>query len=385
MADANFSIGLVGKSGIFPALAFLETDESYSEITQPGYINNVISAGYTIDENYFVLASYGVPAQLQIFTVDVNDGVYTLETYSPNENSFEFTEVQFVAKGGSDLNPGDKLGFPKETIQAAINDLSPPMNGFSLCYVVDSGSYEENVVLPPNVLLLAPNANITASSGAVLTLNDTGQFYTSAARIGGLLPTGGALAVDSNGPQTTLILDAPVIQGGDIDIEGTIYLNSLLVQFCQINIQATGQIVSDVQNPISSSLNGPGNLIGKFGSFQYGPNTFQGKMTYFQDELQEVAGRKLTTTDPISTIQYNNPSDGIYVLPQTSDVPISVGARVSFVQIGMGKIQFNAGPGATITSAAGANARTSVAGGFAIAEKLTDTLWVVFGTIEATP
>lgn len=385
MTTAKFSVGFPGSAGIFPSFSFLETNESFATITEPGYLNKVKGSGIELDENYFVFASYGEPSQTQIFVVDVDDGVFTLQTYSPNDNSFEFTDVQFVAKGGSDLNPGDKIGFPKETIQAALNDLTPPVSGFAMVSVMDSGNYEENIVIPPNVIVWAPNATLSATSGAAITLNDTGGSYSCGVKIGSVSASGGATILDLNGPQSTLIFEPNVAFGGNMDVEGVLYLKADLVQFSVITIQATGQIISEVLNAISSGLSGSGNLIGRFSNIWYGPQSFNGKITFNQEEKEETTGRTLNTSDPVSTIQYNSVSDGNYELPQTSDVGIFVGSVVTFVEIGTGRILFDAGAGVTITSVAGPAVRTTGAGAKAFAEKLSDTVWLVSGDIEAQP
>lgn len=391
-SSASLKPGLIGLSGVSPNFAFLETDEDYATITAPGYLNGISLAGINLDERYIVFGYYGNPGQIGVFTISTDNGVHTLEVYTANSNSFEFTNTQFVAKGGSDLSPGNSIGFPKLTIQAAIDalNLSPSTRGTVV--VLDGETYVENVTLKFNMSLWMPNAWIAPVTGDAINIDDTGSntvAQVTASNIG----SDSGFAIKVSGSQSILFCNADIVLGNIYD-EGGLLLNATALVQSNIHITSTGQFGPQISNSIAvtETYDVGSVVLGKIGSVNgslsqdkiYGRNNFLSKITFQQDELQETVGRILDIDDGVATIQFNSVTDDAYTLPQTSDVAIPVGSVVTFVQLGLGRANFVEGAGVTIVSLLGNQVSTRGSGSKAFAEKLTDTIWIVSGDIELT-
>ena len=90
------------ESTALPRLVFLNSTETYETLTNPGFLNSVSLAGIEFLPNDFVFTMYNEGIDNALFTVNETDKIFTLQVYNPNSNSFIFTNVQFVSKGGSD-------------------------------------------------------------------------------------------------------------------------------------------------------------------------------------------------------------------------------------------------------------------------------------------
>jgi len=373
-----------GLNGVTPVFRFLDASaEELNVVTNPGFLNSILAMGNIINPSDLLLVAY--KGGTQIFQQSVSDGIITLEVYSPGDNSFTFTHVQFVAKGGSDLNAGNTLGAPKLTIQSAIDALPSTNGSFYLVIVTDSGNYTEHLVAKQNLIIWAPNATLTNTTGTLLTLPNLGVSYQVSATFALISASGGAGTVSVLGASSALNLETQALVGGAVTLQGNMFLKATQVTSVTTNIAATGQLIAAVMNASSSPINVTtgGNVIGNFADSYYGTHNFKNKMTFQQDESQETVGRTLTIDDGVTTIQYNSMSDGTFTLPQTSSVAIPVGSVVSFVQVGAGAINFVADLGVTLGSPVGSTPQTSATWAKAFAEKLTDTVWVVSGDIQA--
>jgi hypothetical protein len=381
---AKFYGNAVGQNGWSPTWSYIDAStESLSTVTNPGYINSILAAGNNIDTKSLVVVAYD--AGTQIFQQTNVDGVITLSIYSPGDNSFPFTNVQFVAKGGSDLNAGNMLGSPKLTIPAALSALS----GQGVVWVLDSGTYSEPFVIPPNVGVYAPTAvgSYTNATGSYITLNDTGVGYLSFVNFAALQVGGGAQAITVNGTQSALIAQFDIWTSGPAAINGIMSIFAQIISNSIITVGASGQLYADVSFSGISTIvqTTPGTASGKFGNDFFADQTFKNRSISYQDELQETVGRQLQLSDGGSdvTIQFNSMSPANYILPQTSDVDIPVGTVITWAQVGAGAVNFLQGTGVTILSLAGTTPQTIGTGSKAFAEKLSDTVWLVSGDIQA--
>lgn len=382
-----------GLSGVTPAFVYLNTTDSYDALITPGYLNNVKSAGIEIEKTDFVYAVYNNGESKGIFTLVDVDGVFTLQLYNPGSGQFQFTQLQFVAKGGSDLNPGNEISFPKLTVNAAIAalNLSPTQTG--LVWILDDGEYQENVVLPFNMQLYGPSAVITAPTGDALTINDTGANTLSVVTLSALNATSPAKALNLLGAQSNIFLKCNLVQG-DMHIEGGC-VNANIAQIASnVHVTSTGQFGASIINAIVFALTsdpgatiigniqqilGPGDTINTI----YGAQNIAGKLSYQTLPSTETAGRTVGIADNNTAIVYNNAANDQYLLPDTASVAIPIGTKIDFIQLGLGAVEFTAGVGVTIVSSLGATVFTSGAGAVATAYKYTDTIWVISGDISS--
>src|SRR5574338_347138 len=212
MAKNLFTQNPYTVTGIKPGQWFLDSSEDYATLISPGYLSSVATAGIEIQPNDFIFAQYNNGANVAIFVaIEASPGILSLEVYNPNSNSFIFQRVQFVAKGGSDLNPGTSIGLPKLTIQAAINALMMTSLTDGMVWVLDDNEYTENLVLPFNIQLYAPTAKLICNTGDLLTVNDSGENTVATVTVQSLTSNGG-LAVNLLGSSSNMFLNAKIVQ-----------------------------------------------------------------------------------------------------------------------------------------------------------------------------
>jgi hypothetical protein len=358
--------------------------ESLDTVITPGFVNSILSMGNALNPTDMLLVAYknGVEFFYQSVTPE---GVITLAPANQT-TPFPLTNVQYVAKGGSDLNIGNNINAPKLTIPAALSAIS----AFGLVVVLDSGVYSDPFTLPPNVSLYAPNAifQYTAASGSLITQPDTGTNYIDYVTIGLLEVSGGASAITQNGALSGLVLNVAAWIVGNASFAGTALITSPIISNPTLTFGASGNGVLNVSAAgLGASIvqTTPGSVTGNFGGVYYGDQTFLNRSISHQDELQETSGRELAVSDGGSdvTIQFNSMTNANYILPETSNVNIPIGSIVTWVQVGAGAVNFEQGTGVTILSLFGVNPQTTGIGAKAFAEKLTDTVWVVSGDIQA--
>jgi hypothetical protein len=378
--------------GVRPGFWFLTSTESFDTLIQPGFINGVAQTGYEVQPLDFVFAIYNDGLDSQIFVVTETNGVFTLQVYTANSNSFTFEHVQFVAKGGSDLNTGNQLGFPKLTIQAAINALMLSPSNTGVVFILDDGTYAENLVVSNSVKIYGPNATIAITSASpTLTINDTGMNTVTDIICFQFANFGAGRAVSLLGAQSNLFLTARIVQG-DMYIEGGFIDGNIAQVASNVHIASTGQFAPNIINAIFfnltfdvgatiagtiQSITGPGVSNNNF----YGDQTILDHLTYQTDPSTETSGRTVAASDSNTRIVYNNAAGDNYILPQTSDVAIPIGTRIEFLQLGLGAITFLAGASVTIVTLPGNPVSTSGPGAVALAWKYTDTIWVVSGDV----
>lgn len=382
-------------TGVKPGQWFLDSTESYSTLIAPGYLSSVANAAIDFQPNDFIFAQYNNGQDVDLFNViEASPGIFSLEVYNPNSNSFIFTRVIFVAKGGSDLNPGTSMGLPKLTIGAAITALNPNLTDSSLVVIMDNGTYNENIVLPNNIDIYGPNCKITATTGDAITVNDSGQNTFATVKVANIgADAGNSIVVLGSG--SVLYCESTIVSG-NINNEGILLIkNGLALVSSVVTVAANSLAVLYFTNSINSSVNidPTATFAGEIGTLLpgatstviYGDNTYNDKLTFQTDPIDETLGRTLAITDSNARIIFNNAVSEEFTLPQTSDVAIPIGTNVYFSQIGIGKIRFTEGAGVTIINKTGTPCQTSSPGDTATAWKYTDTIWIVSGDIQGQP
>ena len=370
----------VGQNGVDPIVRSLNAKaESLNTVITPGFINSILQMGNTINPDDLLLVSYANGTQL--FNQSVSDGVITLSPASETV-PFPLTNVQFVAKGGSDLNIGNNINAPKLTIQAALNAISA--NG--LVWVLDSAIYENEPFVMPifNATVYAPNAQlvIDAASGSLITQNDTGSDYVSLIYATTVQAAGGANAITQNGALSELYLETDVL-GGPSSFEGFAIFNCGFVSGNQLSFSATATGIFDVSfcpSPNIAQAVGA-NLTGKLGNVYYDTQTVLNQLISQQQELQETVGRQLMASDSNSTIQYMSVTNDAYVLHATVNQAIPIGTVVRFMQLSSGAALFNSDGTSTVLNYLNVPSQTGGLNAVAEAEKISDTVWMVSGNI----
>ena len=379
-------------TGVKPGQWFLDSSEDFSTLTEPGYLSSVANAGIDFQPNDFIFAQYNNGANVGLFNViESAPGVFSLEVYSPNSNSFIFENMQFVAKGGSDLNPGTTIGLPKLTIQAAIDALSLSPSNPGAVWVLDDNEYDENLVLPFNVQLYAPMASVSCTTGDLITVNDTGSNTVATITCAALNNYGTGLCINLLGSQSNIFLNTKIAQG-DMHIEGGM-VNSLIAQIdSEVHVTATGVLGVQIVNAILFTLTTDegATVVGDVGAIigpgvsltnSYGNRAFVNKLTFQTDPITIDAGRFLQSEDGSTRIVYNNAADGNFTLLPSGDLNLPIGTNIEFTQLGLGAIVFVAGLGVTIVSPEGATVQTSGTGAYAKAWKYSDTIWILSGDL----
>lgn len=392
MAKNVLTVNPYTATGVKPGQWFLDSSEEFDTLTEPGYLSSVATAGLDLQPNDFVFAQYNDGANVALFNViESSPGIFSLQVYSPNSNSFVFTNMQFVAKGGSDLNPGTTIGLPKLTIQAAIDALSLSPSNPGAVWVMDDNEYDENLVLPFNVQVYAPMATISCTTGDLITVNDTGSNTVASIACQALNNYGSGLCINLLGSQSNIFLNTKICQG-NMYIEGGM-VDSLIAQIAsEVHVAATGVFGVDIVNAILFTLTTDvgATVVGNVGSVigpgvsltnSYGNRAFINKLTYQTDPITIVAGRFVQSEDGSTRIVYNNAADGDFTLLPTADLALPIGTNIEFTQLGLGAIVFVAGLGVTIVSPEGSTVQTTGTGAYAKAWKYTDTIWIISGDL----
>ena len=349
--------------------------ESLDTVISPGFVNKILSVGNTINPDDMLLISYANGSELFIQNTS-NEGVITL---SPANETipFNFTNVQFVAQGGSDLNPGNNMNQPKLNIQAAIDAVTAG----GLVWVLDSGIYSQPLTFNKGMTVYAPNVffEIDAISGSLITQADTGGGYIVNFTAQSIEVVGGANFITQNGSFSTILLNAEEIIGIGT-LNGTVFLNTLFMSGV-LNFLSTSRVLFNVAATQMLTLNTSigAQLEGKLGNNFYGTQTFINQVISQQIELQETSGRTLGAGDSNSTVNYMSVSLGNYVLPNSG---IPVGTIIEFMQLSSGVVEFDSDGTSTILSFL--NASPVVTGGLnavAYAEQISQGIWMISGNI----
>lgn len=393
MANNIITQSPLAATGVRPGQWFLTSSEDYATLIAPGYLNSVSNAGLEFQPNDIVYAQYDDGVNFAMFIVSEVNDVFSLSVYSPNDNSFVFTQVQFVAKGGSDLNSGLSVGYPKLTIGAAITALGLTTLNTGLVWVMDDGEYDENLVLPFNIQLYAPNASLICAAGDLLTVNDTGGPTLAIVTARNIYSQSG-FVINLLGAQSSMYINAQSARG-DVYAEGILDEKFVTQVANDIEIGASGILTAQVENSsIGLTINSGATVAGSFRDVSnpgesnnviYGDQTMIDHLIYQTDPITETAGRIVAAADSNTRIVYNNAANGNFELPATADVAIPLGTYIEFTQLGLGAALFIAGAGVTIVSSLGATVETNGAGATAKAWKYTDTIWVISGDLAVTP
>lgn len=367
-------------------------DATLTQILTPGFVNSSASIG-TINPNNLLIIKY--QNGTDIFRQTIVDGVVHLSIAFPNSNGFPFQNLQFVAKGGSDLNVGNTLGSPKLTIQAAINALNLSSSQSGVVWVLDGESYDEQLTTTYGFQLYAPTASIVSNGGDLLTINDSGENTLTSitcAQFAKFSP--GGLALNLLGAQSNVFLNSKIVQG-DMYVEGGFIDGNIAQVASNVHVASTGMFGPTIINKIFFTLtvDTGGTVFGNIGSIVpgdasnifYGQQTFINKLIFQSNELSETTGRTVSAADSNSTIQYTNLTATQYILPATINVNIPIGTIIRFVQLGNGAIQFSDDGASSVISYVGGPCQTNGLNSKATAEKLNDVVWLVDGNIANSP
>ena len=392
MAANNFTILPFSTASQGPRILFLSTTEDYATITAPGYLNTAGTVGVSFQSNDFIFAQYNDGLNNGLFNVSITDGVFTMSVYNPNSNSFTFTNLQFVAKGGSNGNVGNQMGLPKLTIAAAISALALGPSQRGTVWVLDGAEYQENLVLPFNISIYAPNSSITAANAsATITINDSGQNTLASITCAQVANFGAGLCINLLGAQSNLFIDSKIVQG-DMYIEGGFIDGNIAQVDSTVHVASTGMFGPNIFNAISFTLIADlgstiaGNIQsiispGVSNNDVYGNQTFKDHVILQTPPSTETTGRTVAIADSNTTIVYNNASQGTYTFPQTTSVAIPIGSKIDFIQLGLGAIAFSAGSGVTLISYLGGPIQSNGPGSVSAAYKYTDTIWIISGNL----
>jgi hypothetical protein len=362
-------------------IRFLNAEnESLDTVISPGFINSILSVGNTIQPKDMLLVAYANGTEF--FTQSESNGVITLAPANQTV-PFPFTNVQFVAVGGSDLNAGNNLNAPKATIQAALNAITAG----GLVWVLDSAIYENQPIVTPifNCSIYAPNATliIDAVSGSLITQPDSGGNYVTFIYAAVLEAAGGANVITQNGSSTALSIYANEL-GGPGTFNGTTIFNISIIAANALNFTSTSSGIFNVgfcpEPSITAAVGAT--LYGKLGDTYYNTQIFANQIISQQQETQETVGRTLIGSDSNTTVNYMNTVTGTYVLPATG---IPVGTRVTFMQLSSGLIQFNSDGTSTILSYLNASpVQTGGLNAVATAEQISAGVWMIYGNLQST-
>lgn len=219
-----------------------------------------------------------------------NDDNNSVEVYENGAwtslKNIPLMDVQYVAKTGNDANAGDSPNNPKLTIQAAIDVIEANVADFGLVSVLDSGLYDENLVINvasnKDININATNAILQASAGDLITLTDTGSNYTIVLHANILASVAGNIST-VNGAASVLIISGIVGIQGNIYNEGTTVINTLALINCTITNTATGLVVGYLLDSAGLVINNLGIVSGFFNdpgllSNYYGDMNFNGAL-----------------------------------------------------------------------------------------------------------
>jgi hypothetical protein len=350
--------------------------ETLDTIITPGFLNKVLSVGNTINKDDIILISYANGSELFIQNRN-SEGVITL---SPANQTipFGFTNVQFVAQGGSDLNPGNNINQPKLTIQAAIDAITTG----GLVWVLDSAIYSQPLNFNKSLTLYAPNALfiLDAVSGSLFTQADIGSPYVVYVYASIAQASGGATVLLQNGSFSSIAINAQEIIG-PAALNGSSYFNAILMANSKFSISPTAQVLFNVSKVFSPDLTiNIGAIVeGQFGDSYYGIFSYGNQLIWQQQESQETVGRTVLSSDSNSTINYMNASTGSYVLPNSG---IPVGTRVTFMQLSSGAVQFDSDGSSTILSYLNSSpVRTNGLNAVGVAEQISAGVWMISGNL----
>lgn len=335
-----------GQNGYSPNVRMLNASaETLDTVISPGFVNSIISAGNPLNPNDMLLVAY--ENGLEFFYQSINNqGVITLAPANQTV-PFPFTNVQFVAVGGSDLNPGNNLNAPKATVGAALSAITAG----GLVWVLDAQTIEnQSFVFSQEVTIYAPNAIFTmnAPSGSIFTQTDTGGSYIVSLTAQSIEATGGASFLVQNGSLSAFILNAQETIGV-ATLNGVTIFNTLLLDSSALNLMSTSRTTFDVPYNPGTALNiSVGATVnGRLADTYYGTQTFINQIISQQNETQETVGRTLDPSDSNTTVNYMNTVTGTYVMPATG---IPVGTKGSFVQLSSGAVQISSDGTSTILS-----------------------------------
>lgn len=177
MATAKLVRTEVGVVGEKPGIVLLTTEDTYDEIIVPGYINSAANTSeVNLNPTDFVLATYPPNNAIDIFRVEISNGVITLDSIlggGGGGGQPPYINTYWVAKSGDDNNDGKSIGEPKLTINGVLSSLENPLEP-NVINIVDSGNYSEVLLFDTDqqITINAPAATLVSSDSGVPTITN---------------------------------------------------------------------------------------------------------------------------------------------------------------------------------------------------------------------
>jgi hypothetical protein len=90
MAILNFLIAPIAQSGSLPQFIYFQTNDDYSVVTSPGYLNHFVAQGNLINVNQMALVEVSSTPNLDLFVVTYSGGNWTLLPNNPTPSGGGF-------------------------------------------------------------------------------------------------------------------------------------------------------------------------------------------------------------------------------------------------------------------------------------------------------
>lgn len=383
MASSILTMNITGQIGLHPRLGRYVTDDTLSQIIEPGYFNRVGTQGNTLENTDFIFVAYS--GGKGMFGVSIVEGVITL--VATDSSSFAFPDMQFVAQNGNDLNDGLTYNTPKATIQAAIDHFDPMSGTIKCVQVLDSGQYTEALAVQQSMVIYAPTAFLESPSGEdSFTLQDLGGQYLSIVEFNFVNNNGGNL-VNVQGLNSSLFLAINSVAIGNIYLNGSLILSAKALVGSTITLDVDGQFRPACDAGVGVTFVGRDseNVQGYIGNEFYGAVNLHDTVIGAPLQVEaELAGRAFTAEDGNKIVRADPLGDLLtYTCPL--DLSIPIGTQIEVVLDGAGNIFFDTSGGALIVTKDGGLVGLLTQYGSAIIEKWADDLWFIKGDITIQP
>lgn len=186
----------VGNVGDIPGRILMKTESSIDSVKEAGFMNKVLPySGIKLNPTDFVFAACSGNLLGIFIPIFDSEGIITLKEIAGSQGGggFDLINTYFVAKGGSDLNPGKSSSDPKLTISGAMAAVVAGSPGSkNLIYIMDSGIYTEGVFSPLSV------SDLTIY-GPDATMKSTGSAAAFSNQVSDQVITIDVQTIDSNG------------------------------------------------------------------------------------------------------------------------------------------------------------------------------------------
>lgn len=232
-----------------------------AEYKNKGELPKIVSVSEIGDS--FLLPLFN-PNSREEFAVEFNRVSTKIGDSFSGATIIAFDDVVYVSALGDDSDSGERITEPKATLSGALTAAaakSPSSTNVIAIVCNDGSTFTGNFSLPQFVSLQMPNANLTNTSGTVLTMADftfanVGQITADGASTIGVAKTSGQLGsklitqnlnclngatgVSHGGTSANFVVDASTIQGNGTLVSNTASgTGQLFVKIDAINLSGT--------------------------------------------------------------------------------------------------------------------------------------------------